>query len=225
MRNATTRRPARRRGARRSTWSSTCSASTAADLTDRPLEERRELLAGLGLDGVPGRSRRRTTTAQMLLDATAPAGARGHRQQAPDLAYRPGERTPHWLKFAHRHRLSYVVGGWRPAGGHGPTGSPPCSSGEPTADGLLYRGRVGSGIGPKQSQALTELRRRALGRADSPFDDEVPRVDAPGHALARAGARRRHRHPRSRVRPVATAVVPGRPHRPRPRRTCPEDLT
>ena len=29
VRNATTRRPARRRGARRSTWSSTCSASTA----------------------------------------------------------------------------------------------------------------------------------------------------------------------------------------------------
>ncbi|MFC6341843.1 DNA ligase, partial [Nocardioides hankookensis] len=51
--------------------------------------------------------------------------------------------------------------------------------GEPTPDGLIYRGRVGSGIGPKQGAVLTELV-AALGRADSPFADEVPRVDAQG---------------------------------------------
>ena len=51
--------------------------------------------------------------------------------------------------------------------------------GEPTADGLLYRGRVGSGVGPKQSQALTELV-AGLDRDTSPFADEVPAVDARG---------------------------------------------
>ena len=34
-------------------------------------------------------------------------------------------------------------------------------------------------IGPKQSRVLTELV-SGLGRGDSPFDDEVPRVDARG---------------------------------------------
>ena len=58
--------------------------------------------------------------------------------------------------------------------------------GEPTADGLIYRGRVGSGIGGKASRMLTDLL-ADLGRDDSPFDDEVP-------------ARRRARHPLGRAR-------------------------
>ena len=48
-----------------------------------------------------------------------------------------------------------------------------------TADGLLYRGRVGSGIGPKAGILLTKLL-AGRGRDDSPFDDEVPTVDAQG---------------------------------------------
>lgn len=51
--------------------------------------------------------------------------------------------------------------------------------GEPTAAGLAFRGRVGSGIGPKQSRVLAELL-APLARAASPFGDEVPRVDADG---------------------------------------------
>ena len=48
-----------------------------------------------------------------------------------------------------------------------------------TIDGLLYRGRVGSGIGRKAGMLLTKLL-AAADRDDSPFDDEVPRVDAQG---------------------------------------------
>ena len=48
-----------------------------------------------------------------------------------------------------------------------------------TADGLLYRGRVGSGIGPKAGVQLAKLL-AGRDRDDSPFDDEVPRVDALG---------------------------------------------
>ena len=51
--------------------------------------------------------------------------------------------------------------------------------GEPTDQGLAYRGRVGSGIGAAASRTLTTLV-ADLARADSPFDDEVPRVDARG---------------------------------------------
>ena len=54
------------------------------DLTGEPLEGRRELLAGLGLDGswqVPAVVRRRRDA----LRRDPPAGARGHRQQAAHL--------------------------------------------------------------------------------------------------------------------------------------------
>ena len=147
------------------------------DLTGEPLDARRQLLLGLGLDGswqVPTSY----DDGAMLHDATLAQGLEGIVSKRRTSPYRPGERSPHWLKFAHRHRLSYVVGGWRPQEGTSDRLAA-LLVGEPTPDGLLYRGRVGSGIGPKQGAVLAELA-RSLGRADSPFADEVPRVDAQG---------------------------------------------
>jgi bifunctional non-homologous end joining protein LigD len=114
----------------------------------------------------------------MLLDATRAQGLEGIVSKRVDSPYRPGQRSAHWLKFAHRFRGSYVVGGWRPQ-----TGTTDRLAallvGEPTPDGLLYRGRVGSGIGAKQSRQLAELL-GPLARPSKPFVDEVPRVDAQG---------------------------------------------
>jgi bifunctional non-homologous end joining protein LigD len=147
------------------------------DLTGQPLERRRELLEGLGLAGswqVPAPY----DDGAMLFDATLQQGLEGIVSKRRTSTYRPGERSPHWLKFAHRHRLSYVVGGWRPQEGTTDRLAA-LLVGEPTPDGLLYRGRVGSGIGARQGAVLSELV-ASLGRADSPFADEVPRVDARG---------------------------------------------
>ena len=147
------------------------------DLTGEPLDTRRELLAGLGLDGswqVPASY----DDGAMLHDATLQQGLEGIVSKRRTSTYRPGERSPHWLKLAHRSTDSYVVGGWRPQEGTSDRLAA-LLVGEPTPDGLLYRGRVGSGIGPKQGAVLTELV-AALGRDASPFADEVPRVDAQG---------------------------------------------
>lgn len=146
------------------------------DLTRLPLTERRELLEGLDLGTwqVPATY----DDGPMLHGATLEQGLEGIVSKRADSVYRPGERTSNWLKFAHRHRASYVVGGWRPQ-----TGTTDRLGallvGEPTAEGLLYRGRVGSGIGGKQSRALAELV-EPLARRTSPFADEVPKVDAAG---------------------------------------------
>lgn len=147
------------------------------DLTGEPLDVRRELLGGLGIDGtwqVPASY----DDGAMLFDATLQQGFEGIVSKRRDSRYVFGERSPHWQKFAHRHRVTYVVGGWRPQEG---TTDRLASLlvGEPGPGGLLYRGRVGSGIGPKQSRALAELV-VGLDRAASPFADEVPRVDAQG---------------------------------------------
>ena len=147
------------------------------DLTAEPLTDRRALLEGLGLSGtwqVPASY----DDGAMLFDATFQQGLEGIVSKRRTSRYTFDQRTPHWLKFAHRHSRSYVVGGWRPQEGTSDRLAA-VLVGEVTPDGLLYRGRVGSGIGGKASAVLTRLL-APLTRSDSPFDDEVPRIDAAG---------------------------------------------
>jgi bifunctional non-homologous end joining protein LigD len=147
------------------------------DLTGLPWTERRGLLDDLGLGG-SWQAPAPYDDGEMLLEATRQQGLEGVVSKRRTSTYRPGERTAHWVKQAHRHRLSYVVGGWRPQEGTTDRLAA-LLVGEVTPEGLRYRGRVGSGIGARQSRALTDLV-ADLSRSDSPFADEVPRVDARG---------------------------------------------
>jgi bifunctional non-homologous end joining protein LigD len=114
----------------------------------------------------------------MLFDATYQQALEGIVSKRLTSRYRPGQRSKDWLKFAHRRRESYVVGGWRPE-----TDSldrlGAVLVGQPTADGLVYRGKVGSGIAGRKALALSTLL-AGLTRTSSPFADDVPRVDAVG---------------------------------------------
>jgi bifunctional non-homologous end joining protein LigD len=147
------------------------------DLTALPLSERRERLEGLGLEGswqVPAAY----DDGEMLFDATLHQGLEGIVSKRLSSRYTFDARSPHWVKLAHRHRYTYVVAGWRPQEG---TSDRLASVlvGEPTEQGLMYRGRVGSGIGGAATRLLSELV-KPLEVAESPFADEVPRVDAVG---------------------------------------------
>lgn len=147
------------------------------DLTGRPLSERREVLAELELDGawqVPAAY----DDGLMLFDATLQQGLEGIVSKRLASRYTFEARSPHWVKLAHRHRYSFVVAGWRPQEG---TSDRLASVlvGEPTPDGLIYRGRVGSGIGGAASRLLSGLV-KPLEVAESPFADLVPAVDAKG---------------------------------------------
>ncbi len=148
------------------------------DLTGLAWEERRARLEGLGLDSswqVPAVY----DDGQMLHDATLAQGLEGVVSKRRSSKYLPDRRTDSWLKLAHRLSASYVVGGWRPQEGSSAGNLAAVLVGEMTPDGLLYRGRVGSGIGPKAGAQLTKLL-AGRDRDDSPFDDEVPKVDALG---------------------------------------------
>jgi bifunctional non-homologous end joining protein LigD len=145
------------------------------DLARRPLAERRARLEDLDLGPSGWQVPSTYDDGPMLFDATRAQGLEGIVSKRLDSPYRPGERSASRLKFAHRHRGSYVVGGWRRQVGG--THLAALLVGEPTADGLLYRGRVGSGIGARQSRMLAEPV-APLTRTSSPFADEVPRVDA-----------------------------------------------
>ena len=151
------------------------------DLTDQTLERRRhllgELLGGPEADGtwqVPDSY----DDGQMLFEATLQQGLEGIVSKRRTSRYVFDQRSPHWIKLAHRHRHSYVVGGWRPQEGTSDRLAA-VLVGERTPDGLLYRGRVGSGIGGKAGRMLADLL-APLARDASPFADEVPRLDARG---------------------------------------------
>lgn len=148
------------------------------DLCGLPLHERRRRLLDLDLGRSGWQVPQEYDDGAMLRDATRAQGLEGIVSKRVDSTYRPGQRTPHWQKMAHRHRGSFVIGGWRPQTGTSDRLAA-LLVGEPTAEGLLYRGRVGSGIGAKQSRLLTELL-APLTRTATPFADEVPRIDATG---------------------------------------------
>ena len=152
----------------------------------------------------------------MLLQATEDQRLEGIVSKKRSSLYHPGRRSPDWLKFPHRAIGSYVVGGWR----HETDSTSRIGAvlvGEPTEAGLVYRGRVGSGIAGKQGQRLLEVLGPLLAEG-SPFADAVPAVDAAGTVwvrpevvvdVAALGM--------TPAEAAAPAGLPRRPHRPHPR--------
>lgn len=150
------------------------------DLTAQALTARRARLEELGLDeaGVSVHVAPAYDDGAMLLEVTRAQELEGIVSKRRDSTYRFGQRSKDWLKYPHRARASYVVGGWRPEKGVGDRLGA-VLVGQPTAEGLRYRGRVGSGIAGRAGAKLAELL-APLQQDDSPFVDDVPRVDATG---------------------------------------------
>ncbi|GGR52056.1 bifunctional non-homologous end joining protein LigD [Nocardioides luteus] len=157
-------------------------------LVEEPWSERRRLLEALHADGELGSWQVPAVydDGRMLHEVTKAQGLEGIVAKRRHSRYRPGERSKDWVKLAHRYRASLVVGGWRPetgtAGGTERIGA--VLVGQPTPDGLIYRGRVGSGIGGRMAARLRGLLRET---ARSPFagpdvdpDGGVPREDVRG---------------------------------------------
>ncbi len=145
------------------------------DLVDLPLDQRRQVLADLVEEGPRWRVPPAYDDGRVLLDVTKAQGLEGIVSKRRHSVYRPGSRTPDWLKFPHRPTGSYVIGAWRPeSGSRQRLGS--VLVGEPTGDGLVYRGRVGSGLAGSAGEAL-KAQLAGTEIADNPFDTEVPRED------------------------------------------------
>jgi bifunctional non-homologous end joining protein LigD len=148
------------------------------DLTGRPLSERRARLEEIGLAGPHWQVPAAYDDGAMLLRATEQQGLEGIVSKKRASRYHPGRRSADWLKFPPRPTGSYVVGGWRRET-DSETRLGAVLVGEPTAEGLRYRGKVGSGIAGKAGQRLLDVL-RPLQAETAPFFDEVPKVDATG---------------------------------------------
>lgn len=148
------------------------------DLTTRPLEERRALLEELPLAESRWQVPAAYDDGDMLFTATLQQGLEGVVSKRRGSRYHFDRRSDDWRKLAHRHRGSFVVGGWRPQVGTQDRLAA-LLVGEVTEDGLAYRGRVGSGIAGATSARLARLLEPYAADA-SPFADEVPKEDARG---------------------------------------------
>lgn len=155
-------------------------------LLEEPLRERRAVLeplaggwADLDVGGAALQLSPVFDDGADVLAATRAQGLEGGVAKRWDSRYRPGERSPAWVKAAHRAARTVVVGGWRPQEGtRDRVGA--LLVGAPDAEGrLVYLGRVGSGIGPRAG-ALLAPRLSPLERPASPFTTDVPAVDARG---------------------------------------------
>ena len=153
------------------------------DLTGQPLAQRRATLEGISLASPHAQVPPTYDDGLALQSATLEQGLEGVVSKRLTSRYRPGRRSPDWLKFPHRTSRSVVIGGWRPE-----TDSArrlgAVLVGRPTPDGLMYLGRVGSGLaGREQERVLRAL--RGLSVDTSPFADEVPLMDAQGTSWVR----------------------------------------
>ncbi len=153
------------------------------DLTGLPLAQRREVLEGLELLDERWQVPAAYDDGQVLLRATEEQGLEGVISKRRSSRYEPGSRSRNWLKFPHRQRRSWVVGGWRPeTGSQSRLGAllvgRPSISGEPSGASLVFMGRVGSGITGKSAATLLHLL-TPLARDTSPFG-EVSKADTLG---------------------------------------------
>ncbi len=152
------------------------------DLLDLPWVRRREVLRELLADAPRWQVPPSYEDGDVLLAATKEQGLEGIVSKRVDSPYRPGTRSTDWLKFPHRDGGSFVVGGWRPETSSRRLGS--LLVGEPTPEGLVYRGRVGSGLAGRAGARVAEVL-KGLEQSECPFTTGVPTDDARGSTWVR----------------------------------------
>ncbi|TYD00573.1 ATP-dependent DNA ligase [Arthrobacter echini] len=94
--------------------------------------------------------------------------------------YRPGTRSPSWVKIRHLRTQEVVVVGWRPGNGGRAATLGSLLVAVPDGDTLRYVGRVGSGLGERDLRAARE-RVDGLARSTAPLDDVPPAEASDAH--------------------------------------------
>jgi DNA ligase D-like protein (predicted ligase) len=142
------------------------------DVTGLPLRTRKRLLRD-GVDfGDPLRmSTHRNTDGEAYLREACSRGWEGLVAKRADASYRPGRRSPDWLKLKCVHEQELVIGGWTDPQ-RSRTGFGALLVGYHDGTGLRYAGKVGTGFDHGMLADLS-ARFRDLSADRSPFVDPV----------------------------------------------------
>lgn len=149
---------------------------SGVDLTARPYTERRAALENLALAAPHWLVPPVFDDGPATLAASVEHGVEGVVAKRRDSTYRPGRRSPDWVKVKHIRTADVVIGGFR----SGARALGALLVGEPDPAGnLIFRGRVGSGFSARTEAELLG-RLYTLRRTDPPFATPVPPADAQG---------------------------------------------
>jgi bifunctional non-homologous end joining protein LigD len=148
-------------------------------LLDAPWLERRDRLEELDLTGPAWlRSPAHLGEGADLLAAARAMKLEGIVAKHVGSPYRPGVRSPEWVKIKIVSEQEYVVGGWVPEAGNRTNRIGSLLLGYYDAQGRLrFAGGVGTGFDDEDHRTLSGLMRR-LGVPTSPFADPVPKRGA-----------------------------------------------
>ncbi|WP_232666030.1 ATP-dependent DNA ligase [Pseudonocardia sp. TRM90224] len=147
---------------------------------DLPYRDRRALLEGLGFDAAPvwATSPLPVSELDTMLRIADAKGVDALHARHLGSRYRPGGRSPLWVKVPVPRVRQVVVGGWTPTDIARPDTIASLLLGVPDGERLAYVGRVGvAGDERRQVSALTQLRAEG-----APFAGDVP-VEAARHAI------------------------------------------
>ena len=139
-----------------------------------PYEQRRALLAELGLDGPALQTpRHHVGEGSALLAVSRERGLEGVVAKRLDSTYQPGSRGGAWLKIKNHRSQEVVIGGWLAGKGRRSGTIGALLAGYYEDGELKYAGKVGTGFGEE------DLKRLAAGleplrRDTSPFSGRQP---------------------------------------------------
>ena len=142
------------------------------DVTGLPLRERKRLLRDAVDFGDSLRmSTHRNTEGEAYLQEACRRGWEGLVAKRADAPYRPGRRSPDWLKLKCVHEQELVVGGWTDPQ-RSRTGFGALLVGYYADGDLRYAGKVGTGFDHRVLAGLS-VRFRELAADRSPFAEPV----------------------------------------------------
>ncbi len=147
---------------------------------DLPYRDRRSLLEGLGFASAPVWTTSPLPVSELstMMEIADAKGVDALHARHLGSRYRPGGRSPLWVKVPVPRVREVVVGGWTPTDAAHPNVIASLLLGVPDGDGLRYVGRVGvAGDQRRQVARLGSLRRKR-----SPFREPVPGTAA-RHAI------------------------------------------
>lgn len=147
-------------------------------LFDVPYTDRRHLLDELALDAPAWQTPPAFEgSGAAAVQASVDQGLEGVVAKRVTSRYRPGRRSPDWVKIKNIRTQEVVVGGWRPGKGRRENRIGSLVLGLPEGRKLRYIGQVGTGFTDVMLDDLL-ARLSRIERATSPFEPDLPRADA-----------------------------------------------
>jgi bifunctional non-homologous end joining protein LigD len=156
-------------------------------LFEESYDDRRARLDSLHLSGETFTTTEsfRDVAGQEILDAATANGLEGVVAKRRASPYRPGRRTPDWIKVKSFRAQEVIIGGWTDGKGGREGGLGALLLGVPEEDGLRYVGKVGTGFSEQaRDELLKDLHR--LASKKNPFNAALPARETSGAHFVRA---------------------------------------